>query len=158
LISYDSGVTSATILEYLQSWISKAGAFLKNEIDIDLAKPGFRLKVSGIWVECEDIRINLAVDKKYYLKYLTPTEYSQIRDHQRDTALPLRLKVSGPSQLDDSFIQVSSADLPVKATFFAVIEEWTDMERAQGKGKPTGTNPFTTEIPTPPFLEPPKRT
>lgn len=157
LISYDLGVTSTTIWKYLQSWIAKAGAFLGNKVDIDLVKPGLRLKVAGIWVECEDLRISLTIDKKYYLKYLTPTEYSQVQDHLRDTALPLRLKLGGPGQLDDSFIQIPSADLPVKTPLFAIIEEWTDIEKAQGKGKglPPGTHSFTTIIPAPPFLEPP---
>ncbi len=153
-ISYDLGATSTTIMEYLQSWITKAGAFLGDTVNIDLMQPGLRLKVAGIWLACEDLRINLTINRKYYLKYLTPAEYSQVRDHRRDTALPLHLKLGGPSQLDDSFIQISSADLPVKAPFVAMIEEWTDMERAQGKGRPTGTQSFTSVIPVPPFLEP----
>jgi hypothetical protein len=156
-ISYDLGATSTTIAKYLRSWIAKAGSFLGDTVDIDLMQPGLRLKIAAIWLVCEDLRINLTIDRKYYLKYLTPTEYSQVRDHLRDAALPLHLKLDGPGQLDDSFIQIPSADFPVQAPFFVAIEEWTDIERAQGKGRPTGTQSFTTVTPAPPFLEPPHR-
>jgi len=49
-ISYDWGVTSTTIKEHLQSWIAKAGSFLGDVVDIDLARPGLRLRVEDIWV------------------------------------------------------------------------------------------------------------
>jgi hypothetical protein len=157
-ISYDLGATSTTISKYLRSWIAKAGSFLGDTVDIDLVQPGFRLRIASTWLACEDLRIKLTSDRKYYLKYLTPTEYSQVRDHLRDTVLPLHLKLSGPGQLDDSFIQIPSADSPVQAPVFVTIEEWTDIERAQGKGRPTATQSFTTVTPAPPFLEPPHRT
>jgi hypothetical protein len=155
-ISYDLGTTNTTIKEHLQSWIAKAGSFLGDVVDIDLVRPGLRLQVADIWLACEDLRINLAIDRTYYLKYLTPAEYSQVRDHRRDTTLPLRLKLSGPSQLDESFIQIPSTDLPVKPLFFVMLEEWTDIERAQGKGQPTGTQSTSgvSWVPVPPFIDP----
>jgi hypothetical protein len=156
-ISFDLGATGTTIAKYLRSWIAKAGSFLGDTVDLDLMQPGLRLKVTAIWQACEYLRINLTIDRKYYLKYLTPTEYSQVQDHLRDAVLPLHLKLSGPGQLDDSFIQIPSADFPVQAPFFVMIEEWTDIERAQGKGRPTETQSFTTVTPAPPFLEPPQR-
>jgi len=153
-ISYDLGGTSTTIKEHLQSWIAKAGSFLGDVVDVDLVRPGLRLQVADIWLACEDLRINLTVDRRYYLKYLTPAEYSQVRDHRRDTTLPLHLKLSGPSQLDESFIQIPSTDLPVKPLLFIMLEEWTDIERAQGKGQPTGTQSTPSIAWVPPFIDP----
>ena len=153
LISYDLGTTSTTIKEHVQSWIAKAGSFLEDVVGIDLVRPGLRVQVADTWLACEDLRINLAIDRKYYLKYLTPAEYSQVRDHRRDTKLPLHLKLSGPSQLDESFIEIPSTDLPVKSLMFVTLEEWTDIERAQGKGQPTGTQ-STPAAWVPPFIDP----
>lgn len=157
-ISYDLGATSTTIKEHLQSWIANAGSFLGDVVNVDLVRSGFRLQVADIWLACEDLRINLTIDRKYYLKYLTPAEYSQVRDHRRDTTLPLHLKLSGPSQLDESFIQIPSTDLPVKPLLFVMLEEWTDIERAQGKGQPTGTQPTPGVAWVPPFIDPLDRT
>jgi hypothetical protein len=153
-ISYDLGASSTTIKEHLQSWIAKAGTFLGDVVDIDLVRPGLRLQVADIWLACEDLRINLTTDKKYYLKYLTPAEYSQVRDHRRDTTFPLHLKLSGPSQLDESFVQIPSTDLPVKPLMFVMLEEWTEIERAQGKGQPTGTQSTPGVAWVPPFIDP----
>jgi hypothetical protein len=154
LISYDLGATSITIKEHVQSWIAKAGSFLGDVVDIDLVRPGLRLKVADTWLACEDLRINLATERKYYLKYLTPAEYSQVRDHRRDTQLPLHLKLSGPGQLDDSFTQIPSTDIPVKSLMFVTLEEWTDIERAQGKGQPTVTQSAPGMAWMPPFIDP----
>jgi hypothetical protein len=153
-ISYDFGTTSTTIKEHLQPWIAKAGSFLGDVVDIDLVRPGLRLEVADIWLACEDLRINLTIDRKYYLKYLTPAEYSQVRDHRRDTTLPLHLKLSGPSQLDEGFIQIPSTDLPVKPLLFVMLEEWTDIERARGKGKLNGTQSTPGVAWVPPFIDP----
>jgi hypothetical protein len=106
IISYDLGTTSTTIKEHVQSWIAKAGSFLRDVVEIDLVRPGLRLQVADTWLACEDLRIKLTIDRKYYLKYLTPAEYSQVRDHRRDITLPLHLKLSGPGQLNESFIQI----------------------------------------------------
>ena len=154
LISYDLGTASTTIKEHVQSWVARAGSFLGDVVDIDLVRPGLRLQVADTWLACEDLRINLTIDRKYYLKCLTPAEYSQVRDHRRDTTFPLHLKLSGPSQLDESFIQVPSTDLPVKPLMFVTLKEWTDIERAQGKGQPTGTQSTRGAAWVPPFIDP----
>jgi hypothetical protein len=133
-ITFDNGATSTTIKDHVQTLIARAGAFLKEVVDFDLWRPGIRLNFAGVWVECSELRINLTITRKYYLKYLTPDQYSQIRDHRRDITLPVHVSVGGPSQLDDSFIEVSPT-APVKAVIIATIEEWTDIERAQGKGQ-----------------------
>jgi hypothetical protein len=81
--------------------------------------------------------VNFTIGKTVYLKYLTPDEYSQIRNHARDTTLPLRVVISGVFPvLDDTFAEIPSGQVPVFPSLWAQIEEWTDMERAQGKGPP----------------------
>src|SRR5262249_7519874 len=96
-ISYDFGATSTTLAKYLRTWIAKAGSFLGETVEIDLLQPDLRLKFAGVWLPCNDLRIKLTINRTHYLKYLAPTEYSQVRDHVRGTALPLHLTLTGPS-------------------------------------------------------------
>ena len=133
LMTFSERANYTTIKEYVQQWMNRAGAFLGDAVDIDLQNPGLQLKISGVWLRCKELQINLATTKKYYLKYLTPDQYSQIRDHRRNITVPLNIKVGGPGQLDDSFIEVPGSDLPVTPVIYAVLEEWTDLERASGK-------------------------
>src|SRR5580658_1205545 len=118
-------------------------------------RPGLRLKASGIWVECEHLSVRLAIERTYYLRYLSPIGYSQAKDHIRDETFPLHFKVAGPSSVDDSFIRISATDLPVTSSLVAVIEEWTEVERAQGKGKVISGPSTTSAVPAPRFLQPP---
>ncbi len=87
-----------------------------------------------VWVDCTALRANLNVGKQVYLKYLTPDEYSQIRDHVRDTTIPLHVVISGVFPiLDETFVELPNDQVPVLPGLFVQAEEWTDLERAQGK-------------------------
>lgn len=86
------------------------------------------------------------------IKYVTPSEYSHAKDHVRDETFPLHFKVSGPSGLDDSFIRIPS-DLPVTAPVVGVINKWTEIERAQGKGRAPAGQSSSTTVPAPSFLQ-----
>ena len=71
--------------------------------------------------------------RRVYLKYLTPDEYSHVRDHLNETILPLHVAISGVFPiLDDTFVEVSGGEVPVLPGLFVQAEEWTELERAQG--------------------------
>jgi len=157
-MTFSGPANCTTIKKYIQQWMNQAGAFLGDTVDIDLQNPGLQLKISGVWLKCKELQINLTTTKKYYLKYLAPDEYSQIYDHRRDVTIPLNVKVGGPGQLDDSFIEVPGSDLPITPVIYAVLEEWTDLERASGKAPNVNRDqsiatiiPFNTEFPGPDF-------
>ena len=179
MMTFSGGANCTSIKEYVQRWMSRAGAFLKDAFDIDLENPGLQVNIAGAWLKCKELRINLTTVRKYYLKYLTPDEYSQVCDHRRNVAVPLNIKIGGPGQLDDSFIEIPTDDLPVAPVISFVLEEWTDLERARGKapalernqtgqyrgrghgrgknrvrasqGESTTIIPFSTELPGPAF-------
>ena len=168
LISFDNGVTSVTIQQWTQKWLARAGAFLRDSVEIDLP-PHLWLYLGGVWLECHGLKIHIYTTKKYYLKYLTPDEYSQMRDHRRDVTLPLHLRIGGSSELDDTFIEVPTSDLPVNPILSITVEEWTELECVSGSapasasaliGEQQGSVvvPFNSEFPGPDFLSVPDST
>jgi hypothetical protein len=75
----------------------------------------------------------LSITKKYYLKYLTPDEYSHLRDHVRETTLPLHLVLKNVGiAFDGSFVELPGDKPPVIPGLFLEVEEWTPVEQAQG--------------------------
>lgn len=134
LMTFDNRATTITIKEHVQDRIARAGAFIGDIVGFDLLQPGLRLNFLGVWVECSQLHIHLKTVRRRFLKYLTPAQYSQMRDHRRNVTLPLQFKVGILGQLDDSFVEISTAELPVTPVISITIEEWTEIERAQGKG------------------------
>jgi hypothetical protein len=136
LMTLDNGQTVTSIKDHLEAWLAGAGEAAQEGVELDLLNPTTRISIADVWVEFTELTANLTVKKKYYLKYLTPSEYSQMRDHVRDTTLPLHISISGPSQPDESFTEIPNGDFPVAPIISVVLEEWTALERAQGKGQP----------------------
>jgi Restriction endonuclease len=168
MISFDNGITSVTIQEWTQEWLAHAGAYLRDSVEIDFP-PNLWLYLGGVWSECDGLHMHLYTTKKYYLKYLTPDEYSQVRDHRRNVTLPMHLRISGSSKLDDTFAEVPISDLPVNPVLCFTLEEWTELERVSGRVPPsppalvdeqqgTVVVPFNTEFPGPDFLSVPDST
>jgi len=81
-------------------------------VRFDLSAPDLEVRVAGIWAPCPHLSIDRRMERRRYLKYLTPTAYSQLRDHVRGTTLPLhfRLEQVGAG-LDDTFVEMA-ADAP----------------------------------------------
>jgi hypothetical protein len=168
LISIDNGITGVTIQEWTQEWLSRAGAYLRDSVEIDLPS-NLRLYLSGVWVECQGLHIHLHTTKQCYLKYITPDEYSHVRDHRRDVTLPLHLRIGGSSELDDTFVEIATSDLPVNPILSFTLEEWTELERVSGRApapssvmareqQSTAVIPFNFEFPAPDFLSVPNST
>lgn len=126
-----------------------------------------QLRLAGMWLKCKSLCITLNLEKRFYLKYLTPSEYTQIRDHRRDSAIPLRLALGGIFQFDNSFTEINQDELPVDLVFSITLEESTALECAQGNGSASnqdvdaqgqnaGNFSFETEFPVPDFFSLPE--
>ena len=91
---------------------------------MDLTLPDLHLMIADVWVPCKIAVDLLDITRVNYLKYLTPTEYSHIRDHVRETILPLNVLLSNVGlQLDDTFIELPRGPLPVFAGLWLEVEE-----------------------------------
>ena len=53
LISIDNGITSVTIQEWTQEWLARAGAYLRDSVEIDLPS-NLRLYLGGVWSNVKD--------------------------------------------------------------------------------------------------------
>jgi hypothetical protein len=62
LISVDNGITNVTIQEWTQEWLARAGAYLRDSVEIDLPS-NLRLYLGGVWVECQGLHIDLYTTK-----------------------------------------------------------------------------------------------
>jgi hypothetical protein len=82
LISTDGGVTSTTIQDWTRSWITRAKAFVRDAVTIELPV-NLKIYLSGVWVDCQNWQIALFTERRHFLKYITPDEYSQVRSPQR---------------------------------------------------------------------------
>jgi Restriction endonuclease len=91
---------------------------------MDLNPSGLQIMVADVWVPCKIAVELLQITRLNYLKYLTPTEYSHIRDHVRETILPLHVLLANVGlQLDDTFIELPTGPPPVFAGLWLEVEE-----------------------------------
>lgn len=133
LITFDAGKTSLTIQDHIENLLKDHSTNVQEGEELDLLRPNLQVKIADVWVECSELSVNLMIGRTIYLKYLTPDEYSHIRDHLRETTLPLHVAISGVFPiLDDTFVEVPGDEAPVLPGLFVQAEEWTDLERAQG--------------------------
>ena len=97
----------------------------KEGVDLDLTQPSLEIIVAGVWVPCSRLSVVLHSKKTHYLKYLTPTAYSQLRDHIRGTTLPLHVKLEGVNlQLDSTFVEMPPG------TFSGFPGLWLEVEES----------------------------
>jgi hypothetical protein len=158
LISFDGGVTSTTIQDWTKSWITRAKAFVRDTVTIELPT-NLKVYLSGVWVDCQNWQITLFTERRHFLKYITPDEYSQVRDHCRDATLPTHIRIGGPSEPDDSFTEIDVDDVPANPVFIVIIEDSTELEPARtltplvpsSMEQDSVAIPFTIELPTPEF-------
>lgn len=137
MVTLDNGVTTMTVQDYFEKvWLAENGTDAQEGIDLDILHPDLRVRIAGVWLECNKLIINIVTNKRFFLKYLTPDEYSQVRDHRRGITIPLHLSIAGPAQLDDSFVEMPYDELPIAPVLSFQIEQWAPLEQAQGKGPP----------------------
>jgi Restriction endonuclease len=132
-VSTAGGQTFAPISDYIAAWLETSGTEVTADSRCDLSQPNLRIKLADVWLECSALVVTFSVARRVYLKYLTPEQYSHIRDHVRDTTLPLHVVLSGTFPiLDDTFVEVAGGEVPVFPSLYAKVEEWTDIEKARG--------------------------
>jgi hypothetical protein len=121
----DGGTMSPMALEQyiLQRW-KQPDVDAKEAVGIDLMHPSLEICLVGAWVGCSRLSVALSTTKIHYLKYVTPTEYSQLRDHVRGTTVPLhaRIKIEG-LQLDNSFVEMPAGSFAGFPGLWMQVEE-----------------------------------
>jgi hypothetical protein len=104
-----AGAPPTTLEEYLFQSVRDMTTDFQNEVVRDLTTAELEIVLAGIWVRCPHLSVVISSTKTYYLKYLSPTEYSQLRDHVRGTTLPLHCKLEDISlEFDDTFVETSA--------------------------------------------------
>jgi Restriction endonuclease len=135
MVSLNNGETAMTVQDYFEKiWLAEHGNDALEGVDLDILHPDLRVNIAGIWLVCNKLTINVVTKKRFFLKYLTPDEYSQVSDHRRRITIPLHLSISGPAKLDDSFVEMPYEELPINPVLSFQLEQWTPLERAQGRG------------------------
>lgn len=124
LITENNGATTMRYQDYLITRLNEI-APVPIGIEKNICRPNLQFQILDIWVPCTKFSyITVSIAKKYYLKYLTPDEYSHIKDHVRDTTLPLHLKLSNVGlTLDESFVELPDDKTPVFPGLYFQVEE-----------------------------------
>jgi hypothetical protein len=135
-LTNDGGATTVRFQDYVSNSIQMLGATLVIGAERDIGQPNLHILVADVWAPCSQFLFTLlSITKKYYLKYLTPDEYSHLRDHVRGTTLPLHIVLKNVGiAFDESFVELPDDKPPVFPDLALEIEEWTAAEQAQRDG------------------------
>lgn len=112
-LSTNAGVTARGLKQFIDEEIEARAADVADADQVDLLLPGLHALMASVWLPCSELAVEVIVAKEIYLRYVVPDEYSQLRDHVRNTTLPLHIKVNSvPLQLDGTYTRVQEGDLP----------------------------------------------
>jgi hypothetical protein len=136
LLTEDGGTTAIRFQDYIDNNVRAIESTLAIGAARDISRPNLHIHIADVWAPCSEFTFTLlSVTKKYYLKYVTPDEYSQLRDHVRGTTLPLHLLLKNVGMtFDESFVELPDDRPPVFPGLFLEVEEWTHAEQAQMLG------------------------
>lgn len=135
MVSLNNGETAMTVQDYFEKiWLQEHGSDAQEGVSLDILHPDLRINIAGVWLVCKELTISVMTKKRFFLKYLTPDEYSQVQDQRRGITIPLHLSISGPAQLDASFVEMPYGELPINPVLSCQLEQWTPLEQARGKG------------------------
>ena len=128
LLTENNGATTMRYQDYLTTRLKEI-APIPIGVEKDICQPNLQFQILDIWVPCTKFSyITVSVAKKYYLKYLTPDEYSHIKDHVRDTTLILHLELRNIGiVLDTTFIELPDDKPPVFLGLYLEVEESTQI-------------------------------
>jgi len=147
-----------TIKEYATELLANGDLTDQNQIIIEAQQADLQINLGDIWLDCPKLSTSITINKKKYLKYATPTEYSHIRDHRRGSTIPLNVDFATPVyRFDDDYIEIAIDETPVTPCLYFTIEEWTFLEQPQPGSKiinVTEIVPLRFNFPTPPFFLP----
>jgi hypothetical protein len=122
-LSFDGGKTIVSLLDYINKKIEVGKIDTHNLQDITFSEPNLLLRFYDVWVPAK-FNLNLYIEKKYFLNYLKPDEYSQIRDHITKGIIPLKMQIKNMSlSFDEGFVEVDKNRIPVFTIFNVKIEE-----------------------------------
>lgn len=121
-VSLDNHQTTMKVVDYLNMVIENNNIDVEKETKLELTDPNLQLLFADVWVNLK-LEVEFETEPKYYLKYVTPDEYSQISDHLNNEKIPLKLKLNTNFQLDDSYIEIQKENAPVTSTVFLEVEE-----------------------------------
>jgi hypothetical protein len=108
----------------VEQYIMRRTGEAREGTPLDLTAPGMELQTAGIWLPCQHFSIVFHSQRITYLKYLTPVEYSQLRDHISGTTLPLHVKRADVSlRLDHTFTEVPEGKVPFYPGLWLKVEE-----------------------------------
>ncbi len=132
-LTTDDGATTVRYQDYLERSTMAIESTLVICAERDIRQPNLHIEIAGVWVPCIEFSVTLiSISRKHYLKYLTPDEYSHLKDHVRGTMLPLHWMVKNVGMaLDDTFVEWLGAEPPVFPGLSLEVEESTVSEMAQ---------------------------
>lgn len=137
MFTEDTGVTTIRYQDYVNNNFQALGGALIIGEKRDISRPNLHVMIAGVWVPCDKFMFTLqSITKQYYLKYLTPDEYSHLRDHIKKTTLPLHVVLKKVNiALDESFVELHDDKPPVFSGLYLQFEEWTEVEIAMETNK-----------------------
>ena len=132
MFTEDAGVTTISYQDYVTNNFNSMGGKLIIGEEQDISRPNLHVMIADVWVPCDKFMFILqSITKKYYLKYLAPEEYSHLRDHVKNTTLPLHLVLNKVNlTLDESIAELPDDKPPVFSGLYLQFEEWTEVEIA----------------------------
>ena len=125
LLRSSASASETTLEAHILQRVKDPDLNAREGVSIDLTHPGFEVRIADIWVPCSHLSVVLHSKKIHYMKYVTPTEYSQLRDHVRGITLPLHVKVEGVGPLFDS----SFSEMP-EGSFVGFPGLWFQVEES----------------------------
>jgi Restriction endonuclease len=122
----DNGRTVIRFGDLVDQRVKESGFAVAEGAVLDLLEPNLETRLGGVWTSVRRVRLILAlVPYERYLTYKTPSAYSQLRDHVRDSLVPLELSIGG--HLDElrgvGSLIVEGVPLPVLPGLTVAISE-----------------------------------
>ncbi|MHB8636082.1 MAG: restriction endonuclease [Fimbriimonadaceae bacterium] len=116
-VTLDGGVSWKSFKEFMEGALNEAQFDIRAGGFLDLNRPSLEVQIADVWVACSELTAVFATRQTTYLKYFTPTEYSQLRDHVRGELMPLHVKFEVDVTLNESYIELPADEIPVFTNF-----------------------------------------
>lgn len=90
---------------------------------IYIQNSGIKIQMWNIWIPCNHIKLNFVLKNTRYLKYISPIEYTELKDHIRGITMPIKCKINGTyPHFDDGYVEIED-DVRIEAGLSIEIEE-----------------------------------
>ncbi len=123
-ISLDKGQTAMKMGKYIDNKMKADNIVINDSVNLNLMAPDLLIRFAGLWIPLGRLDVTFTIIKTYYLKYILPDEYSQIKNHVTGQITPLSFAFSGiPASLDSSYVEIKKEELPIFTNLNLEIEE-----------------------------------